>query len=123
MTSAPTSFAPSAEFGTGYYFGRFAEPNYPGEFFLLTNRATDTIICNTIGNPDPKNLAPTQLVMPDFADSPGGFGVGERIGNATFYLVVMEEYVTGAVSYPFPANFVTLTKIRFVPYRVQSVLS
>jgi len=77
MTSAPTSFAPSAEFGTGYYFGRFAEPNYPG-------------------NPDPKNLAPVQLVMPDFADSPGGFGAGESTSNATFYLVVMEEYVTGA---------------------------
>lgn len=58
----------------------------------------DTIDYNIIGNPDPKNLAPVQLVMPDFADSPGGFGAGESTSNATFYLVVMEEYVTGAVS-------------------------
>ncbi|KAE9391034.1 hypothetical protein BT96DRAFT_925546 [Gymnopus androsaceus JB14] len=53
MTSSPTSFVPSADFGTGYYFGRFAEPNYPG------------------------------------------FGAGKSLSNGTFYLVVMEEYVTG----------------------------
>ncbi|KAJ4472419.1 hypothetical protein C8R41DRAFT_593333 [Lentinula lateritia] len=68
MTSPPTSLAPSANFATGHYFGRFAEPNYP---------------------------APTQLVMPDFALSPGGWGVGATMSNGTFYLVVLEEYVTG----------------------------
>lgn len=30
LTTLPTSFATSDAFGTGYYFGRFAEPNYPG---------------------------------------------------------------------------------------------
>ncbi|KAJ3812806.1 hypothetical protein EV368DRAFT_33447 [Lentinula lateritia] len=76
MTSPPTSLAPSANFATGHYFGRFAEPNYPG-------------------NPNPPNPAPTQLVMPDFALSPGGWGVGATMCNGTFHLVVLEEYVTG----------------------------
>ena len=30
FTSPPTSVAQLANFATGYYFGRFAEPNYPG---------------------------------------------------------------------------------------------
>ncbi|KAJ3747132.1 hypothetical protein DFH05DRAFT_1478616 [Lentinula detonsa] len=76
MTSLPTSLAPSADFATGHYFGRFAEANYPG-------------------NPNPSNPAPAQLIMPDFALSPGGWGVGETMSNGTFYLVVLEEYVTG----------------------------
>ncbi|KAJ3752120.1 hypothetical protein EV360DRAFT_55786 [Lentinula raphanica] len=76
LTSSPTSLAPSADFATGHYFGRFAEPNYPG-------------------NPNPPNPAPAQLTMPDFALSPGGWGVGETASNGTFYLVVLEEYVTG----------------------------
>ncbi|KAJ4482011.1 hypothetical protein J3R30DRAFT_3285916 [Lentinula aciculospora] len=76
MTSSPTSLAPSADFATGHYFGRFAEPNYPG-------------------NPNPPNPAPAQLIMPDFALSPGGWGVGATMSNGTFYLVVLEEYVTG----------------------------
>ncbi|KAJ3799065.1 hypothetical protein GGU11DRAFT_743742 [Lentinula aff. detonsa] len=47
------------------------------------------------GNPNPSNPAPAQLIMPDFALSPGGWGVGETMSNGTFYLVVLEEYVTG----------------------------
>ncbi|KAF9067128.1 hypothetical protein BDP27DRAFT_1329308 [Rhodocollybia butyracea] len=79
VTSAPVSLVPSAEFATGHFFGRFAEPNYPG-------------------NPNPSNTPPAQLVMPDFAQSPGGFGVGKGISNATFYLVVLEEYVDGTAT-------------------------
>ena len=52
----------------------------------------------TTGNPNPPNPAPAQLTMPDFALSPGGWGVGETASNGTFYLVVLEEYVTGNVS-------------------------
>lgn len=32
FTSSPISLVPSAEFATGHFFGRFAEPNYPGEY-------------------------------------------------------------------------------------------
>lgn len=31
-TKAPESFTASENFMDGHYFGRFAEPNYPGEF-------------------------------------------------------------------------------------------
>lgn len=44
--------------------------------------------------------------MPDFAQSPGGFGVGKAISNATFYLVVLEEYVDGTVSPVYPPHLV-----------------
>ncbi|KAF8993525.1 hypothetical protein BDQ17DRAFT_1368284, partial [Cyathus striatus] len=51
--------------------GRFGFPNYPG-------------------NPSPKNLAPSQLVMPDFSKLGGGFGVGKTTSNATFHFVVLK---------------------------------
>ncbi|KAJ7212012.1 hypothetical protein GGX14DRAFT_621283 [Mycena pura] len=76
LTSAPTTFNPSTDWGRGYYFGRFAEPNFPG-------------------NPSPKNPPPPTLTMPDFSKNPGGFGVGEVDVNGQFTLVVMEEYATG----------------------------
>jgi hypothetical protein len=85
MTTSPTSLAPSADFATGHFFGRFAEPNYPG-------------------NPNPSNPPPVQLVMPDFALSPGGFGVGKAASNSAFYVVVLEEYVTGTASLTFQAG-------------------
>lgn len=34
FTQAPTSMAPSEFFGSGYYLGRFSEPNYPGQLLL-----------------------------------------------------------------------------------------
>ncbi|KAF8158406.1 hypothetical protein B0H34DRAFT_656242 [Crassisporium funariophilum] len=76
FTSPPTSFVPVDNYATGYYFGRFAEPNYPG-------------------NPSPQNLPPKQLNMPNFAT----LGSGAQADNATFYLTVMEEYATGVVRY------------------------
>ncbi|KAJ7025343.1 hypothetical protein C8F04DRAFT_136651 [Mycena alexandri] len=79
FTSVPTSFAQSVDFAQGYYFGRFAEPNFPG-------------------NPSPKNIAPATLTMPDFSKNPGGFGTGASESNGHFALVVMEEYATGAGS-------------------------
>lgn len=30
FTSLPNSFSPTDAFSTGHFFGRFAEPNYPG---------------------------------------------------------------------------------------------
>lgn len=30
LTGLPTSLLPSETWGTGHYFGRFAQPNYPG---------------------------------------------------------------------------------------------
>lgn len=67
-----------------------------------------------LGNPNPRNLPPAQLVMPDFAESLGGFGAGESRSNATFYLVVLEEYVTGTVSYP------SLPQLELLPFLVAS---
>ncbi|KAJ7505243.1 hypothetical protein B0H11DRAFT_1977675 [Mycena galericulata] len=77
LTSPPDSLSPSETFAAGHYFGRFAEPNYPG-------------------NPNPPNTPPAQLVMPNFSAPPGGFGAGASVTNATFYLAVFEEYSNGA---------------------------
>ncbi|KAJ7134726.1 hypothetical protein C8R44DRAFT_829132 [Mycena epipterygia] len=79
LTSMPTSFAPSTNFGEGHFFGRFAEPNFPG-------------------NPSPKNPPPAQLIMPDFSANPGGWGTGASDSNGSFALVVLEEYATGTGS-------------------------
>ncbi|KAJ7675726.1 hypothetical protein DFH06DRAFT_977309 [Mycena polygramma] len=76
FTSPPLEFAASENFGAGHYFGRFAQPNYPG-------------------NPNPPNTPPAQLVMPNFSVAPGGWGSGASASNATFYLAVLEEYATG----------------------------
>ncbi|KAF7314473.1 hypothetical protein MKEN_00920300 [Mycena kentingensis (nom. inval.)] len=77
LTSAPsTVFAQSQNFAGGYFFGRFSQPNFPG-------------------NPDPKNPPPETLTMPDFSKNPGGFGVGAPMTNGAFSLVVMEEYASG----------------------------
>ncbi|KAF4617698.1 hypothetical protein D9613_005810 [Agrocybe pediades] len=79
FTSPPRGFFPVDNYATGFYFGRFAEPNYPG-------------------NPNPPNPAPHQLIMPDFTKVGKGFSSGATAHNATFYLAVMEEYGTSAGS-------------------------
>ncbi|KAJ7928000.1 hypothetical protein B0H13DRAFT_2182448 [Mycena leptocephala] len=79
LTSVPTSFSQSVDFAEGHFFGRFAEPNFPG-------------------NPSPKNVAPATLTMPDFSKSPGGWGTGMSDSNKDFALIVMEEYATGTGS-------------------------
>ncbi|KAF7346468.1 hypothetical protein MSAN_01874800 [Mycena sanguinolenta] len=76
LTSMPSSFGPAINFAEGHYFGRFAEPNYPG-------------------NPSPTNPPPATLTMPDFSKNPAGFGTGSSDSNGAFALVVMEEYATG----------------------------
>lgn len=76
LTSLPTTFMPTDTFATGYFFGRFSAPNYPG-------------------NPYPKNPAPSQLIMPDFSNNPGGTGGGASAINAHYYITVLEEYATG----------------------------
>ncbi|EGN98287.1 hypothetical protein SERLA73DRAFT_109679 [Serpula lacrymans var. lacrymans S7.3] len=70
------TMASPGQLATGHYFGRFSEENYPG-----TN-----------------NPVPAQLVMPDLAISPGGFGAGANGTNAIFYIVVIEEWASGEVS-------------------------
>jgi len=75
-TSLPGSFSPSETFASGYFFGRFAQSNYPG-------------------NPNPTNPPPPQLVMPDFSLLPGGFGIGTNPSAVPVYLAVMEEYGNG----------------------------
>ncbi|KAF9013542.1 hypothetical protein BDQ17DRAFT_610937 [Cyathus striatus] len=65
-----------ADYASGYYFGRFSLPNYPG-------------------NPYPSNPPPQQLVMPNFAKLPKGFGCGINASNQTVYIAVIEEYATG----------------------------
>ncbi|KAJ7095784.1 hypothetical protein B0H15DRAFT_71200 [Mycena belliarum] len=82
LTSMPKSFAASTAFGEGHYFGRFAEPNYPG-------------------NPNPSNPPPSQLVMPDFSKNPGGFGTGASDSDGHFALVVLEEFANGSGSIGF----------------------
>ncbi|KAH8109798.1 hypothetical protein DFH11DRAFT_904410 [Phellopilus nigrolimitatus] len=57
---------------TGHYFGRFAYSTYT--------------------NQDPPNPAPSELTMPDFAKSPGGFGAGASASAKTMYLSVVEEW-------------------------------
>ncbi|KAK7048456.1 26S proteasome subunit P45, partial [Favolaschia claudopus] len=76
FTTPPLAFMTSQNYGAGHYFGRFAQPNYPG-------------------NPSPSNLPPPKLVMPNFSTSRGGFGAGASASNATYYLAVFEEYATG----------------------------
>ncbi|KAJ6605646.1 hypothetical protein B0H10DRAFT_1922686 [Mycena sp. CBHHK59/15] len=83
LTSMPTTFEQSTNFAEGHFFGRFAEPNYPG-----------MRVCN----PSPKNPAPAQLIMPDFSKNPGGWGAGASDSNGQFALVVMEEYANGSGS-------------------------
>ncbi|KAJ6605695.1 hypothetical protein B0H10DRAFT_1769313, partial [Mycena sp. CBHHK59/15] len=83
FTSPPSASAPSESFGAGHFFGRFAEPNYPGQIK---------------GIPTPTTPIVTLLVMPNFSANPGGFGAGATAENATFYLVVFEEYSNGAIS-------------------------
>ncbi|KAJ7784451.1 hypothetical protein B0H16DRAFT_1296935 [Mycena metata] len=90
FTSVPTSFAQSVDFAQGHYFGRFAEPNFPG--------TKKKLITSQKGNPSPPNIAPANLTMPDFSKNPGGFGTGASESNGHFALVVMEEYATGAGS-------------------------
>ncbi|EPQ54454.1 hypothetical protein GLOTRDRAFT_139041 [Gloeophyllum trabeum ATCC 11539] len=76
VTSPATSMSPSDEWMQGHYFGRFQEANYPAV-------------------PYPTNPPPSQLVMPNLAQSPGGFGAGATAVDATFYLVVLEEWDSG----------------------------
>jgi len=83
LTSLPSSFGPTDLFSTGHFFGRFAEPNYPG-------------------NPNPPNPVPSQLVMPDFSKSPGGWGAGIPASNMTMYIVVLEEFADGVIIRPDP---------------------
>ncbi|THH20090.1 hypothetical protein EW146_g1201 [Bondarzewia mesenterica] len=73
VTEKPTVFAPSETFMTGHYFGTFDVANYPAV-------------------PYATNPAPAQLVMPVLSQSQGGFGSGESASNATFYIMVMEEW-------------------------------
>ncbi|KAG6868976.1 hypothetical protein C0993_006498 [Termitomyces sp. T159_Od127] len=79
FTTRPESLNPSDLFATGYFFGRYSQPNYPG-------------------NPYPKNQPPSQLIMPDFSQSLGGFGIGSPNTTMECSLVVLEEYGTDIVS-------------------------
>ncbi|EIW81021.1 hypothetical protein CONPUDRAFT_33905, partial [Coniophora puteana RWD-64-598 SS2] len=79
LWSSATPSSSGQDFATGYYFGRYAEENYPGE-------------CAT---PDPANPVPPQLWMPDLAQILGGFGTGSTASDVPMYLVVIEEWGTG----------------------------
>ncbi|TFK52589.1 hypothetical protein OE88DRAFT_1421949 [Heliocybe sulcata] len=76
VTSPAQAMVPSTEFMQGHYFGRFQEANYPAV-------------------PYATNPPPSQLIMPNFDKSPGGFGSGSWAANATFYLAVLEEWDSG----------------------------
>ncbi|KAG6857161.1 hypothetical protein H0H87_008731 [Tephrocybe sp. NHM501043] len=80
FTKSPATPEPSDLFATGYFFGRYSQPNYPG-------------------NPYPKNQPPSELTMPDFSKSPGGFGTGLQSENKDCLFVVLEEYGTGVLDF------------------------
>ncbi|KAJ7695666.1 hypothetical protein B0H17DRAFT_1055096 [Mycena rosella] len=97
LTSPPTSFAQSTDFAQGHFFGRFAEPNYPGSMSLLLYRSHLIHWCDPT-DPNPPNTPPAQLVMPDFSKNPGGWGSGASDSNGQFALLVLEEFATGSAS-------------------------
>jgi hypothetical protein len=99
LTSVPTSFSQSVDFAEGHFFGRFAEPNFPGNYHYFIGALNSMIHHHLLkkGNPSPKNVAPATLTMPDFSKSPGGWGTGMSDSNKDFALIVMEEYATGTV--------------------------
>ncbi|KZT18432.1 hypothetical protein NEOLEDRAFT_168511 [Neolentinus lepideus HHB14362 ss-1] len=76
VTAPAKSMVPSTEFMQGHYFGRFQEANYPAV-------------------PYATNPPPSQLIMPDLDQSPGGWGIGSSASNATFYIAVLEEWGSG----------------------------
>ncbi|TFY61007.1 hypothetical protein EVJ58_g4787 [Rhodofomes roseus] len=73
VTETPVNMTPAQQWMSGYYFGHYDAENYPAV-------------------PYPTNPAPSNFTMPDFADSQGGFGSGKPASNATFNLMVMEEW-------------------------------
>ncbi|KIY45652.1 hypothetical protein FISHEDRAFT_28981, partial [Fistulina hepatica ATCC 64428] len=77
-TTPPSTvvITPMTHYAVGHYFGRFGVENYPGD-------------------PDPPNLMPSTLTMPNFSGSYGGFGLGSDASNQVVYLVVVEEWATG----------------------------
>ncbi|KAF5382573.1 hypothetical protein D9615_002888 [Tricholomella constricta] len=85
FTSPPKVTATSELFTTGYFFGRFSEPNYPG-------------------NPNPHNEPPSEFTMPDFLKSLGGFGEGSGVKKMQVHLAVLEEYGTGIDQLGFEHN-------------------
>ncbi|KAJ7147058.1 hypothetical protein C8R43DRAFT_1011686 [Mycena crocata] len=87
LFTSPPSLGYGENLATGHNFGRFAQPNYPG-------------------NPNPPNPPPAQLRMPDFNVN-RGFGSGSSATNATFYLAVFEEYANGIGSVGNRMSFVT----------------
>ncbi|KAG6814229.1 hypothetical protein H0H92_015344 [Tricholoma furcatifolium] len=82
FTTPPTTVEPSNLFATGYFFGRFSQPNYPGGH------------CN----PYPQNQPPSAFIMPNFSKGLGGFGAGSSNKTQECYFVVLEEYGTGVAA-------------------------
>ncbi|KIK57256.1 hypothetical protein GYMLUDRAFT_229565 [Collybiopsis luxurians FD-317 M1] len=79
FTQPPSPFRPSLNYAAGYTFGQFDVANYPAI-------------------PYARHPAPPYFVMPDFSKSLGGWGAGESVSNAIFYLAVFEEYANGQPS-------------------------
>ncbi|KAK0448904.1 uncharacterized protein EV420DRAFT_1566089 [Desarmillaria tabescens] len=78
FTKLPSSLFSSTEWSSGHYFGRFDYPNYPAV-------------------PYSTHPAPANLTMPDFSKRPSsGWGGGVNVTNATVYLLVLEEWLTGS---------------------------
>ncbi|KAJ7695664.1 hypothetical protein B0H17DRAFT_422375 [Mycena rosella] len=75
-------FEPSSSFASGFFFGRFSQPNYPG-------------------NESPHNLPPATFKMPDFSKLGGGWGVGSPATHAQFHFAIIEEYGDGVPSVGF----------------------
>ncbi|KZT73919.1 hypothetical protein DAEQUDRAFT_721410 [Daedalea quercina L-15889] len=73
VTETPVNTEPAQQYMSGYYLGHYDAENYPAV-------------------PYPTNPAPPNFTMPNFADSQGGFGAGKSASNATFNIMVMEEW-------------------------------
>ena len=72
-TKKPTNFKMGETWNTGAFLGRFDQENYPAD-------------------PYPTNPPPATFTMPDFSQSPGGFGSGRHAANKPVYLVILEEH-------------------------------
>lgn len=82
---------------TGYYFGRFDYPNYPGMHERMNPAVCKFVDLYVAAVPYAKNPAPPQLTMPDFSQSPGGFAAGATASNLDMQLIVIEEWGNGDV--------------------------
>lgn len=86
----------SSVFNTGYYYGRYDYPNYPGAHNLFCTEVSMECSSRLTAVPYATNPCPAQLTMPDFSKEQG-FAAGELASAINLQLVVIEEWGNGVV--------------------------